>query len=390
MARPYVIPGRTATKALASMTYPRPPGVNRPGVVESGPMLAQLFRKAGPDAGAIIARPRALRMSSTNDPTFLRRCELFESQPPEVLGAVLAQGQFHEYGPGEVVVHQGEPGDRLYVVKDGILEVLAFSSDSTEPVPIAYLGTGEVLGELALLTGSPRSATVRCPQGAELFAVEKAVFLDLMDELPTLSRHLCVVLARRLEATNLKLPRSPGKQLQGKLEYFDLATVIQTLIGSHQTGSLVVSHDKQKLAELFFFRGNIARAKYRNLIGDDAVFQLFLSPVDGEFSFTGGRSWRARSRPTSACPRSPCSWSRCGCRTSCQCSRSGCPTPRAPSTRRPSISPGTSPRRSSWPRPCGRGSRRARAWRTCSGDPALLVLHLSDSGPCCSDTGQIE
>ncbi len=221
------------------------------------------------------------------DPTFLRHSELFDNQPPEVLGAVLAQGQVREYGPGEIVVRQGEPGDRLYVVKSGILEVLAQTGESPEPIAIAYLGTGEVLGELALLTGSPRSATVRSPQGAELFAVEKAVFLDLMEQLPSLSRNLCHVLARRLEATNLKVPRSSGKQLQGKLEFFDLATIIQTLIGSHQTGTLLVTHDKHKLAELFFFRGNIARAKYRNLVGDDAVYQLFQSTVDGEFSFTG-------------------------------------------------------------------------------------------------------
>ncbi len=226
-------------------------------------------------------------MSTTIDPTFLRHSELFENQPPELIGAVLAQGQLRQYGPGEVVVRQGDPGDRLYVVKSGILEVLSLTSDSPDPVPIAYLGTGEVLGELALLTGSPRSATVRCPQGAELFSVQKEVFLDLMGELPAFARNLCVVLARRLEATNLKVPRTSGKQLSGKLEYFDLATVIQTLIGSHQTGSLVVAQDKRKMADLFFFRGNIARAKYRNLVGDDAVFQLFQSPVDGEFSFTG-------------------------------------------------------------------------------------------------------
>ncbi len=144
-----------------------------------------------------------------------------------------------------------------------------------------------MIGELALLTGSPRSATVRSPEHAELFAVDKAVFLDLMDVLPAFSRNLCVVLAKRLEATTLKVPRASGKQLQGNLRYFDLATVIQTLIGSHQTGLLVVTQDKHKLAEIFFYHGNIARARYRQLAGDDAVFQLFQSPVEGEFSFTG-------------------------------------------------------------------------------------------------------
>ena len=73
------------------------------------------------------------------------------------------------------------------------------------------------------------------------------------------------------------------------LRYFDLATVIQTLIGSHQTGVLAVTQDegRQKLAEMLFFKGNICRAKFRNLTGDDAVFQLFQAPLEGEFSFTG-------------------------------------------------------------------------------------------------------
>jgi CRP/FNR family transcriptional regulator, cyclic AMP receptor protein len=226
-------------------------------------------------------------MDEPIDPAFLRDSELFENQPPEVIRAVLAQGQLLEFGPGDVVFRQGDQGDRLLVVKSGVLEVVAVPADGSDPTVVAYLGTGEVIGELALLTGSPRSATVRSPEHAEVFAVDKAVFFDLMDLLPAFSRNLCVVLAKRLETTTLKVPRASGKQLQGNLKYFDLATVIQTLIGSHQTGVLVVSQDKHKLAEIFFFRGNIARARYRQLAGDDAVFQLFQSTVEGDFSFTG-------------------------------------------------------------------------------------------------------
>lgn len=228
-------------------------------------------------------------MSSLIDPAFLKGSDLFENQPAEVLKAVLAQGRVEEYGSGGIVFRQGEQGDRLYIVKSGALEVLATPADGAEAVPVAYMGAGEVLGELALLTGSPRTATVRCPEKAELFVLEKPVFLDLMDSLPAFSRNLCLVLAKRLEATTLKVPRSSTKQLQGNLRFFDLATVIQTLIGSHQTGNLTVTQEgsKQRIAELFFFKGNIARAKVKQLTGDDAVFQLFQSPLEGEFSFTG-------------------------------------------------------------------------------------------------------
>jgi CRP-like cAMP-binding protein len=224
------------------------------------------------------------------DTSFLRTSDLFENQPEEVLKAVLVQGQLQEYGPGQVVFGQGDEGDRLYIVKSGALEVLASPADAADPIPVAYLGPGEVLGELALLTGSPRSASARVPERAELFTVDKPVFLDLMKTLPAFARNLCLVLAKRLEATTLKVPRG-SKQLQGNLRFFDLATVIQTLIGSHQTGTLVVTQEggktKNRIAELFFFKGNIAKAKVRHLTGDDAVFDLFQSALEGDFSFTG-------------------------------------------------------------------------------------------------------
>jgi CRP-like cAMP-binding protein len=115
-------------------------------------------------------------MADPIDPTFLKGSDLFENQPAEVLKAVLAQGKLLEFGPGAVVFRQGDQGDRFYIVQSGVLEVLA-SQDGVEGAPLAYLGVGEVLGELALLTGSPRTAMVRSPEHATLFAVDKAVFL---------------------------------------------------------------------------------------------------------------------------------------------------------------------------------------------------------------------
>jgi len=225
-------------------------------------------------------------MAHSIDSGFLKGSDLFENQPENVLEAILSQGQLAEFGPGAVVFQQGEPGDRLYIVKSGVVEVLAARGDGDIQV-VAYVGAGEILGELALLTGSPRSATVRSPEHAALFMLERAVFLDLVMTLPSFARNLCLVLARRLERTTLKLPRSSTKQLQGNLKYFDLATVIQTLIGAHQTGNLVVSHEQSKVAEIFFFKGNICRAKVKQLSGDDAVFQLFQAPLEGDFSFVG-------------------------------------------------------------------------------------------------------
>jgi CRP-like cAMP-binding protein len=218
---------------------------------------------------------------------FLTQSDLFANQAPLVLSAVLSQGSFETFGPGAIVFKQGEPGDRMYVIKSGVLEVITQPMDNTPTVTVAFLGVGEVVGELALLTGSPRSATIRCPENAEMFRLDKAVFDDLMASLPGMARSMCEVIARRLEATTLKSRRTETKQLSGNLQFFDLATVIQTLIGSHQTGSLIVSSPKhERVSEIVFFKGNIGRASFQHLKGDDAVFQLFQSKPEGEFAFT--------------------------------------------------------------------------------------------------------
>src|SRR4029078_5796081 len=94
---------------------------------------------------------------------FLRGSDLFEHLPEEVLQAILLQGRIEDVGAGQEVSRQGGVGDRLCIVRSGVLEVVA-ARDGGEPAPLAYLGEGEVVGELALLTGSARRGTLRRPQ----------------------------------------------------------------------------------------------------------------------------------------------------------------------------------------------------------------------------------
>src|SRR6185436_11256316 len=143
---------------------------------------------------------------------FLRGSDLFEHQPDAVLQSVLLQGRLEEVTSDQIVFQQGDVGERLCIVKSGVLEVVA-AREGGEITPLAYLGEGEVVGELALLTGSPRSATVRCPQHAIVLTLELSVFNDLLQTLPSFARDLCVVLARRLERAASKAPRAGGKQL---------------------------------------------------------------------------------------------------------------------------------------------------------------------------------
>lgn len=93
---------------------------------------------------------------------------------------------------GQVVVEQGAPGDALYVVVSGVLEAL----ENGEAV--GGIGPGEWFGEMALLTGAPRSATVKVALDCRLLKLGADAFAGLTELQPRLHAELAAILSRRL------------------------------------------------------------------------------------------------------------------------------------------------------------------------------------------------
>jgi CRP-like cAMP-binding protein len=217
-----------------------------------------------------------------DDIGFLRDAELFREMPDSVIRTIVSQATMADFSAGALVVRKGDPGDSLFVVKSGVVEV----TNPAEGPPLAYLGRGDCFGELALLTGSERNTDVRVPQQAELIVIDRALFDDLMLNHPGFGSQLAIILAHRLVGVLEDLPdEKPKKELQGNLEYFDLATVVQTLISSAQTGVMTLSSQEDVLAQLYFQNGNIYRANFGHRRGDEAVHHLFQTELNGEFLF---------------------------------------------------------------------------------------------------------
>src|SRR4051794_3656283 len=98
----------------------------------------------------------------------------------------------------EWLFRQGDPGDSLYVVLTGRLEIVIESEGAAEPKVIRVLGRGDSVGELALLTESPRSASVRARRDSELLLVTREHFARVLERKPEFATALTRVLGRQL------------------------------------------------------------------------------------------------------------------------------------------------------------------------------------------------
>ncbi|NIS82087.1 MAG: cyclic nucleotide-binding domain-containing protein [Anaerolineales bacterium] len=94
--------------------------------------------------------------------TVLRSVELFDGVSEDELQAVADICHERIYKVGDLITQQGLPGDELFVIHEGFVEVLR-SDDPTDPSPktVVNLGRGQIVGEMALVDQGPRSATVR-------------------------------------------------------------------------------------------------------------------------------------------------------------------------------------------------------------------------------------
>lgn len=101
-----------------------------------------------------------------------------------------------EYKDGEVIVQQGDRGNQIFIVQDGLVEVLR-EYDGVN-YQIATLEEGDFFGEMAVFERISRAATVRALGPARVLSIDKADFLRRVKEDPSLAFHLVEVMSARI------------------------------------------------------------------------------------------------------------------------------------------------------------------------------------------------
>ncbi len=132
----------------------------------------------------------------------LKNSTLFYELSDTELAAVAARLQRRMYQPNSIVVREGAPGDAMFIIKEGEVEVKKKEPSIGMDLTIATMRDGACFGEMALLTGRPRTATVLTTQTTEVYVLEKKDFQQLCRENPLISASLNRVLATRIEEMN--------------------------------------------------------------------------------------------------------------------------------------------------------------------------------------------
>jgi len=139
------------------------------------------------------AKPAAGRAESPAE--FLARTPLFSGIEAELMEQLATRSRTRRLAAGNWLFRERDPGDEMYVVRAGRLEAV----DEGANTVIREYRRGDALGELALLTDSPRSVSVRAARATEVIAVDQADFTGLLHSSSALSSALNRSLSRRLQ-----------------------------------------------------------------------------------------------------------------------------------------------------------------------------------------------
>jgi CRP-like cAMP-binding protein len=111
-------------------------------------------------------------------------------------------GERRVYAAGDRLMKQGDAADSLWVILSGKVSVVREHPDLASPIPLAQLGPGEVVGEMGLLDGDPRSATVTATEPTVTMEVSQSALSLVVAEHPELYAALVKTLSKRLRDTN--------------------------------------------------------------------------------------------------------------------------------------------------------------------------------------------
>jgi len=165
---------------------------------------------------------------------FLKNVKLFAELSIDSLLKLGSCLKIAEFPPSEVIVREGAPGVSMYIIKSGLVEVRKKDPTTGFDFLVAQLSEGAAVGEMSLLTGKPRSATVTTVQPTVVFTLTRADFRNLLTQHPEISLGLARILAERLEDATKQVGIEYVNLFKGKFDPRIVGLLPQSLCLLHK------------------------------------------------------------------------------------------------------------------------------------------------------------
>jgi CRP/FNR family transcriptional regulator, cyclic AMP receptor protein len=172
----------------------------------------------------------------------LRQPPLLAGLPPES-AAILEHGaRKRSFRSGEIIFHKGDPGNSMFLIIAGQVKIV-LPAEGGDEVLLGVLDGGEWFGELSIIDGHPRSATIVATEPTETLMVHRDDFIRAVHAHPNVALDLLQVLARRLretdqivqDATLLDVPGRIAKKLLALADAYGVEGATGTVIGMRLT-----------------------------------------------------------------------------------------------------------------------------------------------------------
>ena len=190
-------------------------------------------------------------MSSSSEDTtqLLHRVPVFSALSPEELERVAQVVVPRSFGAGEVVFKEGDEGSTCYVVRSGRMRAVRAHADG-RTITLAHFGPGDIFGEMAMLDGERRSATVESVEDTDAIAILSADMHRLLREYPDISVKLIAALGRRLRETNERLARQSFQTVQSRVAAVLAELVQEARSEGSNEGDVVITATQAELAQM--------------------------------------------------------------------------------------------------------------------------------------------
>jgi CRP-like cAMP-binding protein/CheY-like chemotaxis protein len=215
----------------------------------------------------------------------LKKVPFFRTMPKDGIDFIIERLKFKQFESGQMLFKSGDPGDCMYILISG--EVKVFISPSGEEEILAHLKSGDYFGEMALLTGDPRSASVQTTQSSETFVLYQKEFNEVLQKYPMISIEMGKIMSQRLRATIQQRQESDKKKttapqgVSGAIKDKSVADLLQFCDSNSLTGTLTLKSGNNT-GVIEYEKGVPSKIAMGSLTDDQALDEM-LTWEDGTF-----------------------------------------------------------------------------------------------------------